>query len=101
MNGKESRESGTIELQELFVEEMRDLLHAENQLAKALPKLVKASHDSELKKAFENHLEQTRGHVSRLERSFELLGKKPRAKVCKGMIGIVSEGSEVIQEGKK
>lgn len=104
MNAKEQEEGeGPVmeEFQELMLDEMRDLLHAENQLVKALPKLAKASHDPELKKAFETHLEQTKEHVSRLERAFEVMEKKPRTKVCKGMAGIVSEGSEIIQEGKQ
>jgi ferritin-like metal-binding protein YciE len=101
MDNSETADNEAERLQELMVEQMRDLYHAENQLVKALPKLSKAAHDPELKKAFDDHLEQTREHVSRLERSFELLDTKPRTKVCKGMMGIVEEGSEVIREGKQ
>jgi Mn-containing catalase len=88
-------------LQELLTEELKDLLHAENQLVKALPKMVKAANSEELKTAFEDHLEQTRGHVDRLNQVFEMLGEKPKAKPCKGMAGLVEEGREVIADGKE
>lgn len=88
-------------LQELLTEELRDLLHAENQLVKALPKMAKAAKDAELKSAFQDHLEQTKEHVERLKQAFEMLDEKPRAKVCKGMAGLVEEGQEVITEGKE
>jgi len=88
-------------LQELLTEELRDLLHAENQLVKALPKMAKAAKDAELKSAFQEHLEQTKEHVERLKQAFEMLEEKPRAKVCKGMAGLVEEGQEVITEGKE
>jgi len=87
-------------IQELLIDEMRDLYHAENQLVKALPKMVKAAHDSELKKAFETHLQETQGHVDRLAQAFEMLGDKAKGKPCKGMMGLIEEGSEHIQEGK-
>ncbi|HZS56631.1 MAG TPA: ferritin-like domain-containing protein [Bryobacteraceae bacterium] len=87
-------------LQELLIDEMQDLLHAENQLVKALPKMARAASNPKLKQAFENHLEETKGHVERLKQAFELLGSKPKAKVCKAMQGLVEEGSEQIQEGK-
>ena len=89
------------ELQEMLVEEMQDLLHAEHQLVKALPKMAKAAHEPELKEAFEKHLEQTQGHVERLEQAFEMLGVKPKTKVCKAMQGLVAEGQEKITEGKE
>ena len=87
-------------LNDLLVEEMQDLLHAENQLVKVLPKMAKAAHDVKLKHAFEAHLEQTKGHVERLNQAFELLGAKAKAKPCKAMQGLVEEGSETITEGK-
>jgi ferritin-like metal-binding protein YciE len=87
-------------LQELLTEELRDLLSAENQLVKALPKMAKAAKDNDLRSAFEDHLEQTKGHVERLKQIFEMLEEKPRAKTCKGMAGLVEEGAEVITEGK-
>ena len=88
-------------LQELLIEELKDLLHAENQLVKALPKMAKAAKDLDLKTAFEDHLEQTKGHVERLKEVFELLDEKPKAKLCKGMAGLVEEGQEVITDGKE
>ncbi|HTC34371.1 MAG TPA: ferritin-like domain-containing protein [Bryobacteraceae bacterium] len=88
-------------LQELLTEELKDLLHAENQLVKALPKMAKAAKDADLKTAFEDHLEQTKEHVERLKQAFEILGEKPKAKPCKGMAGLVEEGAEVITEGKE
>jgi Mn-containing catalase len=88
-------------LQELLIEELKDLLHAENQLVKALPKMAKAAKDLDLKTAFEDHLEQTKEHVERLKQVFELLDEKPKAKPCKGMAGLVEEGQEVITDGKE
>jgi Mn-containing catalase len=88
-------------LQELLTEELKDLLSAENQLVKALPKMARAAKDPDLKAAFEDHLEQTKGHVERLKQAFEILEEKPRAKACKGMAGLVEEGQEVITEGKE
>lgn len=84
----------------MLVEELQDLLHAEGQLVKALPKMAKASHDPKLKQAFEKHLEETKGHVERLKQAFELLGAKAKAKPCKAMQGLVEEGQEQISEGK-
>jgi Mn-containing catalase len=88
-------------LHELLTEELKDLLHAENQLVKALPKMAKAAKDPDLRIAFEDHLEQTKGHVERLKQVFELLDEKPKAKPCKGMAGLVEEGQEVITDGKE
>jgi Mn-containing catalase len=88
-------------LQELLIEDMQDLLHAEGQLVKALPKMARAASNPKLKQAFEKHLEETKGQVERLKQAFELLGARPKAKVCKGMQGIVDEGVEQIQEGKE
>lgn len=85
-------------LRTLWVEEMRDLYNAENQLLKALPKMAKTASTPELKQAFESHLEETRGHVERLDEIFDKLGKKPTGKTCKAMKGLVEEGSEMMQE---
>jgi ferritin-like metal-binding protein YciE len=85
-------------LKELFVDELKDLYNAENQLVKALPKLAKASESPELKAGFEEHLEQTKGHVERLESIFSKLGENPKGKKCKGMEGLVEEGAEAIEE---
>jgi ferritin-like metal-binding protein YciE len=85
-------------LRELYVEELKDLYNAENQLMKALPKMAKASNAEELKAGFEEHLDQTRGHVQRLEKIFKALGESPKGKKCAGMEGLVKEGSEVMGE---
>ena len=85
-------------LREALVEEIRDLYNAEKQLLKALPKMAKGASSDELREAFESHLDETEGQVTRLERVFELLDEKPRGKHCAGMAGIVEEGSEKLQE---
>jgi Mn-containing catalase len=88
-------------LRELLVEELRDIYHAEGQLVKALPKMAKAAKSPKLKEAIQKHLAETEGHVERLQEAFELLGEKQKGKPCKGMIGLVQEGREVIVEGKQ
>lgn len=85
-------------LQRLFVEELRDLYSAENQLLKALPKMAKGASSDELKQALEDHLEQTEGQIERLEEIFEGLGESPKGKTCKAMKGLVEEGSEILEE---
>jgi ferritin-like metal-binding protein YciE len=85
-------------LKELFVDELKDLYSAENQLVKALPKMAKAATDPDLKAGFEGHLKQTQGHVSRLERIMQSLGETPKGKKCKGMEGLIKEGAELIEE---
>ena len=85
-------------LQELYVDQLRDLYDAENQLIKALPKMAEGSTSDELRQGFEEHLEQTRGHVQRLEQILERLGEKPKGKKCKAMEGLVKEGSETLEE---
>jgi ferritin-like metal-binding protein YciE len=85
-------------LQKLYTDELRDLYNAENQLLKALPKMAKAASSGELKEAFEKHLEQTKGHVERLEQVFEELGEKPKGKTCRAMKGLIEEGSEILEE---
>jgi ferritin-like metal-binding protein YciE len=81
-------------LRDLLVEELQDLYSAETQITKALPKLVKASTDAKLKQAFESHLEETKGHVERLEQIFEQLQEDPKGKTCEGMKGLLKEGDE-------
>jgi ferritin-like metal-binding protein YciE len=85
-------------LKELYVEELRDIYDAENQLVKALPEMAKAATSVELRSGFEEHLEQTKEHVRRLEQVLNDLGEKAKGKKCKGMQGLVSEGKEVIGE---
>ena len=88
------------QLKELFVEELQDLLHAETQLTKALPKMAAAAHNPKLRETFEKHLTQTQDHVERLKKVFDLLGEKAHAKPCKAMEGLVAEGEERIEEGR-
>jgi ferritin-like metal-binding protein YciE len=85
-------------LEELYISELRDLYSAENQLLKALPKMAKGASSPELKDAFEKHLEQTKGHVERLEQIFHQLDETPKGKTCRGMKGLVEEGSEILKE---
>jgi len=85
-------------LEDLFVEQLRDLYNAENQLIKALPKMAKAAHAQKLKEGFEHHLEQTKEHANRLEKIFKELDEKPTGKTCKAMKGLVEEGAETIEE---
>jgi len=80
----------------LYVDELRDIYNAEKQLTKALPKMAKAATSEELRNGFTEHLEQTRGHVERLEQIFEALGQRASGKQCAGMEGLVKEGSELI-----
>jgi len=85
-------------LKDLYIDELKDLYNAENQLLKALPKMAKKAAAPELKRAFQEHLTQTEGHVNRLEKIFKGLGEKPTGKTCKAMKGLVEEGKEIIEE---
>jgi ferritin-like metal-binding protein YciE len=85
-------------VRELLMEEMGDLYDAEKQLVKALPKMAKTASNDQLREAFENHLEQTRGHVQRLEQAFVLLDKKAKSKPCEAMKGLIEEGKETMEE---
>ena len=85
-------------LHDAFIDELRDTYDAEKQLTKALPKLAKAATSQELRTAFESHLEETRGHVERLEQVFESLDEKVRGKHCDGIAGIIEEGKSIIEE---
>lgn len=86
---------------DLFIDELKDIYHAENQLLKALPKMAKAAADDNLKAGFLTHLAETQGHVDRLERVFESVGEKAKGKPCKAMKGLVEEGAEAIDEHDK
>src|SRR6201996_7756554 len=88
-------------LQDLLIEQLRDLLHAEKQLVKALPKMVKAARFDRLRELFELHLAETEGQVERLNECLEFLGQTARAKPCRGMMGLVEEGQEVMDEAEK
>ena len=85
-------------LRDLYIDELKDLYSAENQLVKALPKMAKAASSEELRQGFEKHLEQTRGQVQRLEQIFASLEENPKGQKCAGMEGLVKEGSEMIEE---
>jgi len=85
-------------LKKLFVEELRDLYSAENQLVKALPKMAKAASAPELQQAFQTHLEETKNQVQRLTTIFEQLGQSSRGKTCKAMKGLIEEGEELVKE---
>ena len=85
-------------LKDLYLDELKDLYSAENLLVKALPKMAKAATSKDLRAGFEEHLEQTKGHVQRLETIFKDLEESPTGKKCKGMEGLIEEGSEAIEE---
>jgi ferritin-like metal-binding protein YciE len=85
-------------LEKLYVDELRDIYNAENQLLKALPKLAKGSSSPDLKSGFEKHLRQTESHVERLEQIFAELNESPKGKTCHGMKGLIEEGSEILKE---
>jgi len=83
-------------MEDLFLEEIRDLLDAEKQITKALPKMAKAAQSEELIDAFTEHLEQTRGHIERLEQIFSEIGAKSGGVKCAGMEGLIKEGEEMV-----
>jgi ferritin-like metal-binding protein YciE len=85
-------------LEELYVEELKDLWSAERQILQALPKMIRAAGNRELKRAFTQHERQTRQHVKRLERIFKALDESPRGKKCIGMEGLIREGAELMRE---
>jgi len=89
---------GNTQLEKFFMDGLKDIYWAEKQLTKALPKMKKAATTGELKDAIEAHLEETRGHVSRLEEVFEMLGKKAQAKKCDAMEGLIKEGESIVEE---
>jgi ferritin-like metal-binding protein YciE len=87
-------------LDDLFEVTLKDIYYAENQILKALPKMAKAAHSGELKAAFEKHLKETHGHVSRLEKVFKLIDAAPKGKKCEAIKGIIEEGAEIMKEFK-
>lgn len=87
-------------LHEMFIEELRDIYDAEQQLVKTLPKLAKAAEADELREAFTSHTDQTQGHIERLGKVFESLNERPKRKKCEGMTGILSEGQEILKKHK-
>jgi len=85
-------------VEDLLVDQIRDLYDAEKQLVRALPKMAKAASSDELRQAIEDHLEETNNQVQRLEQAFEQLEKTAKGKTCKAMKGLIEEGGEVIEE---
>ena len=88
------------ELHKLFLDELADVLSAEQQLTKALPKLAKAAQSDELREALEQHLEETEEHISRLEQVAESLDETLKKKTCKAMQGLIAEGDDIVKEQK-
>lgn len=87
-------------LHDLFLDTLKDIYYAEKQLVKALPKMAKAAQDPALKAGFEKHLDETEGHVERIEKIFEILGVAARAKTCDAILGILEEGKSIMDEFK-
>lgn len=85
-------------MDDLFLHMLKDMYNAEKQVLKALPKMAKNAESTELKQAFETHLEETEGQVERLEQVFDLIGKRAQGKVCAAMEGLVEEGKEAMDE---
>ena len=92
---------GVKTMQELLVDELKDLYSAEKQILRALPKVAKATTSPELREALLSHLEETKGQVARLEQIGEMVGKKMTGKTCVGMKGVLEEGSEVLEDTEK
>ena len=88
------------DLNELFLDTLKDIYYAEKQILKALPKMAKAANSDKLRTAFEKHHDETEGQIDRLEQIFELLGKAARGKKCDAIEGILDEGQEIMQEYK-
>jgi ferritin-like metal-binding protein YciE len=88
-------------LQELLIDELKDLYSAEKQIIRVLPRIIKAASTPELKEGLANHLEETKGQIARLEKIGEILGKKMAGKTCVGMKGVLEEGSEVLEDTEK
>jgi len=85
-------------MEELFMAEIEDLYDGEKRLTKALPKMAKASTSPQLKQAFESHLQETQGHVQRLERVFSEMGKPPKSETCEAIKGLIEEGEKMISD---
>lgn len=87
-------------LDDLFYETLKDIYYAERKILKTLPKMARGAQDSKLKAAFEKHKDETEGQIERLQQVFEIIGKRPRAKTCPAIDGIVEEGEEIMEEFK-
>lgn len=97
-SSSQTQEESGSQLREFFIDEIKDIYWAEKHLSKALPKMAKAATSEELAEAFENHLEQTQEHITRLEKAFELLEEKAQAKKCDAMEGLVKEAESIIED---
>jgi ferritin-like metal-binding protein YciE len=87
-------------LDDLFLDTLKDIYYAEKQIVKTLPKMAKAATSPDLKAGFQAHLEETEGHIERLEQIFELIGKPARGKTCDAILGIIEEGKSIMDEFK-
>jgi ferritin-like metal-binding protein YciE len=87
-------------LDDLFLDTLKDIYYAEKQIVKTLPKMAKAATSPQLKAGFEQHLDETEGHIERLEQVFELIGKPARGKTCDAILGILEEGKSIMDEFK-
>ena len=101
MHAESSSAANAEPIQELLVDQLRDILHAEKQLTKALPKMLKAARSAQLQSLLQIHLAETEEQIERLNEALKLLGAPARAKACKGMAGLVEEGEEVMSEGEE
>jgi ferritin-like metal-binding protein YciE len=93
--------SSVDSIEKLFVEELRDLYSAENQITKALPKMANAATSKELKQAFEHHLRETEGQIERLEQICRILGTNPKGKTCEGIKGVIDEGNSMLKDAEQ
>ncbi|NEI68568.1 DUF892 family protein [Rhizobium lusitanum] len=87
-------------LEDLFYDTLKDIYYAERQIVRALPKMARAAQAPDLKAGFEKHLQETEGHVERLQQVFDLIGKRAQGKTCEAIQGILAEGEEIIEEFK-
>jgi ferritin-like metal-binding protein YciE len=87
-------------LDDLFLDTLKDIYYAEKQIVKTLPKMAKAAQSPDLKAGFEKHLQETEGHVERLEQIFDIIGAPARGKTCEAILGIIEEGKSIMEEFK-
>ncbi|MET3901397.1 ferritin-like metal-binding protein YciE [Devosia sp. UYZn731] len=92
--------SKEMTLDDLFLDTLKDIYYAEKQIVKALPKMAKAAQDPALKAGFEKHMDETQGHIDRLEQVFDIIGKPARGKTCDAILGILEEGKSIMDEFK-
>jgi ferritin-like metal-binding protein YciE len=100
-NGNGAAKSGSSPLEKFFIDQLKDIYYAEQQLTRVLPEMKQAASTEELEDAFENHLKQTERHVKRLEKVFKLIGQKPEGKKCEAMEGLIREAKTIISETKE